>query len=136
MKFNKLITRFSDSEQSNILDSSRGHIRGRVIDDFNAGVENARVKIENSDSYAFTDSRGCYVIINVKPGIYTIVAEHTRYSAGGNELVHVKAGDNPDIDFTVTNKRKFSIEAFESEAEMPMLWVRLRATQAMPNLMF
>jgi outer membrane receptor protein involved in Fe transport len=77
-----------------------GKIRGRVI---NEGTKDpvpfAPVRIEGTTMGALTDSDGEYIIINVSPGKYDLIAEAVGYIKKRTTGVEVKVDRSASVDF-------------------------------------
>ncbi len=69
--------------------TQKGNITGRVTDhDTGYGISNARVAIQGTSLYAYTDSYGYYTIKDIPVGNYTVVMTATDYTTiSGNIIV-------------------------------------------------
>src|SRR5256885_6593606 len=75
-----------------LAQSDLGRISGFVKDPSGATIANAKVTVRNQtglERQATTNDSGHYIITNVPPGFYTLVAEATgfqKYQSTGNKL--------------------------------------------------
>jgi hypothetical protein len=83
------------------MDSQLGHIRGKVLDIDGNGVSRCRVWIRETGRGTCTDKDGNFVMINVAPAIYTLVAESEDHSLATLIDVPVITGDNPGFLFVM-----------------------------------
>jgi|GEM_PF-2848416 hypothetical protein len=77
------------------MDPRFGHVRGRVLDITGAGLQNSRVWIRETGRCTYTDASGNFVLINVPPAVYSLVAESEGCSQSVYADVPIEAGDNP-----------------------------------------
>jgi protocatechuate 3,4-dioxygenase beta subunit len=77
------------------MDPRLGHIRGKVLDMDGDGIRHSCVWIRETGRCAYTDENGNFVLVNVSPGMYSLIAESEGYSQSVFTDVPVEAGDNP-----------------------------------------
>ncbi len=77
------------------MDPRLGHIRGKVLDMDGTGIGHSRVWIRETGRFAYTDGNGNFVIINVSPAVYSLIAESEGFSQSVLTDVPIEAGDNP-----------------------------------------
>jgi Carboxypeptidase regulatory-like domain len=77
------------------MDPRLGHLRGKVLDMDGIGVPHSRVWIRETGRCAYTDEKGNFVLINVPPAVYSLIAESEGYSQSVFTDLPVEAGDNP-----------------------------------------
>jgi hypothetical protein len=78
-----------------------GHVRGRVMDMDGYGLMHSRIWVRETGRCTYTDSDGNYVLINVVPAIYSLVAESEGYSPATLVDVSIENGDNPGYNFVM-----------------------------------
>jgi hypothetical protein len=78
-----------------------GHLRGRVTDMDGYGLGHSRIWIRETGRNTYTDSQGNYVLINVLPGVYSLIAEGEGFSPSTLIDVPVESGDNPGNNFVM-----------------------------------
>jgi Carboxypeptidase regulatory-like domain len=83
------------------MDARLGHVRGRVTDMDGYGLGHSRIWVRETGRSTYTDSKGNFVLINVLPAIYSLVAESEGYSASTMVDVPVESGDNPGHNFVM-----------------------------------
>jgi len=100
-----------------VLSEGRGAIVGLVVD-AQKGTEIAgvQVRLGNGDEKAVGGLDGRYVLADLKPGVYTVVADHTGYSRRSISDVRVSAGERTELDILlsasdVTEMQRMSIRA-------------------------
>ena len=82
-------------DYNTMLDSTLGHIRGRVTDMDGNGIANSRIWIRETGRSTYTDSFGNFIMINLVPALYSIIAESEGYSQSLSVDIPVECGDNP-----------------------------------------
>ena len=90
---------------SNLIASTTGKIVGKIID--TASEETligVNVYLEGTSLGATTDLDGYYVILNVPPGNYTLVADYIGYQ------VQKRTGVSVSIDLTTTEDFQLSVQ--------------------------
>lgn len=85
-----------------------GLIKGKVTDENDIGIPGATVQIEGTTMGAAASFDGSYVILNVPPGTYTLIASSIGYSKTTIDSVVVVADSTTEINFQLTSE---SIEA-------------------------
>jgi hypothetical protein len=98
--------RYFDSEDAmnegkSGMDPQLGHVRGKVLDMDGYGIRRGRVWIRETGRSTYTDRDGNFVIINVVPALYTLIAESEGYSQSTLIDVPVESGDNPGRNFVM-----------------------------------
>jgi Carboxypeptidase regulatory-like domain len=78
-----------------------GHIRGRVLDMDGIGIRHSRVWIRENGRFTYTDENGNFVLINVVPALYSLIAESEGYSQAIFTDAPVESGDNPGYVFVM-----------------------------------
>lgn len=78
-----------------------GHIRGRVTDMDGYGLGQSRIWVRETGRCTYTDSKGNFVLINVVPAVYSLVAESEGYSPATMVDVPIEGGDNPGHNFVM-----------------------------------
>jgi hypothetical protein len=78
-----------------MLDSSLGHVRGRVIDMDGHGIANSRIWIRETGRSTYTDLHGNFILINLVPALYSVIAESEGYTQSLSVDIPVECGDNP-----------------------------------------
>jgi hypothetical protein len=98
--------RYFDSEDSmnegkSGMDPQLGHVRGKVLDMDGNGVRHSRVWIRETGRSIYTDRNGNFVIINVVPALYTLIAESEGFAQSVMPDMPVISGDNPGFLFVM-----------------------------------
>jgi hypothetical protein len=98
--------RFFDSEDSmnegkSGMDPQLGHVRGKVFDMDGYGIQHSRVWIRETGRSTYTDREGNFVIVNIVPALYTLIAESEGFSQSTLIDVPVESGDNPGRNFVM-----------------------------------
>jgi hypothetical protein len=83
------------------MDPQLGHVRGRVTDMDGYGIRHSRVWIRETGRGTYTDRDGNFVIINIVPALYTLIAESEGFSQSTLIDVPVESGDNPGRNFVM-----------------------------------
>jgi outer membrane receptor protein involved in Fe transport len=117
---------------NSLLAGTTGKIVGRIID---SGTEEAligvNVYLEGTSQGATTDLEGYYVILNVSPGKYTLVADYIGYQ------VQKRTGISVSIDLTTMENFELSAQTLELEevivveGKRPLLQKDITSSQAM-----
>lgn len=97
INYESLVVGQGFSRMNNVL----GHIRGKVTDIDGYGLKNSRIWVRETGLCAMSDACGNYVLINNKPGIYSLVAECQGYSRSEFVDAIVEQGDNPGFNFVM-----------------------------------
>ncbi len=105
-----------------------GKISGKVIDaKTGEGLPGANVVIEGTTMGAATDADGDYVILNVRPGIYTVRASMIGYSSQKVVNVKVSVDLTTRVDFRLSEEALMVGEVVVT-AEAPIVQKDLTAT--------
>ncbi len=119
---------------------SRGKITGTVVDaQSGETLVGVNVFIEGTLIGKSTDLEGKYIIDNVEPGIYTLVASYISYSRQRITEVVVVAGGTVRVDFTLESESKslgevtISAEASRN-TEAALLRVQFKAPAIMDGI--
>lgn len=108
-----------------------GKIKGRVIDaETGDPLPGANVFLEGTMMGAASDFEGHYVILNVKPGNYTLRATMMGYTPFRVENVRVNVDLTTEINFNLSSTVIQSGETVTIVAERPMVVRDLTATTA------
>lgn len=117
---------------NSLFAGTTGKIAGRIID---SGTEEiligVNVYLEGTSLGATTDLEGYYVILNVPPGKYTLVADYIGYQ------VQKRTGVSVSIDLTTTEHFELSVQTLELEevivveGKRPLLQKDITSSQAM-----
>jgi hypothetical protein len=83
------------------LYSFLGHIRGKVVDIDGCGVGGCKMWIRENGQSAYSDAFGNFSMINIRPGLYTIIIECEGFSPFVIADLPVEPGDNPGHLFTI-----------------------------------
>ena len=89
------------AEKRSGMDPRLGHIRGRVMDMDGYGLGHSRIWVRETGRSTRTDSQGNFILINVIPAIYSLVAESEGYSPSTMVDVPIESGDNPGHNFVM-----------------------------------
>ncbi len=81
-----------------------GKITGTVIDENGVGIPGVAVQIEGSTIGAAASFDGSYVILNVSPGSYTLVAQSIGYNKMTVQEVRVRADVTTETNFQLTSE--------------------------------
>ena len=108
-----------------------GKITGRVSDaETGLGLPGVNLILEGTAQGAASDLTGRYVILNVRPGIYTLRATMIGYAAVRVENVRVSIDLTTEIDIEMSTTVLESGEAVTVIAERPLVVRDLTATTA------
>ncbi len=77
------------------MDPRLGHVRGKVLDMDGGPIRHCRVWIRETGHCTYSDDCGDFVLINVVPAVYSLIAESEGYSQSVSADVPVEGGDNP-----------------------------------------
>ncbi len=80
-----------------------GRIQGIVTDKNGEGIPGASVRIDSTTLGAASNFEGLYVILNVPPGTYRLIAQSIGYNKMTVEDVKVVADSTTTIDFTLVS---------------------------------
>lgn len=95
---------------ANVLFGAAGKISGRVVDSAtNDPLIGVNIIIEGTSIGTSTDQDGYYFLINVSPGVYSVVAQMIGYAETHQENVRVSTNQTTNADFTLR------IEAIQGE---------------------
>jgi hypothetical protein len=83
------------------MDPRLGHVRGTVMDMDGYGLGHSRIWVRETGRSTYTDAKGNFVLINVLPAVYSLVAESEGYSPSTMVDVPVESGDNPGHNFVM-----------------------------------
>ena len=83
------------------LDHTLGHIRGKIVDIDGYAISGARVWLRETGQDAYADAEGNFIVINITPGLYTLIVECEGYSLCVSPDVPVEVGDNPGLRFVM-----------------------------------
>jgi hypothetical protein len=97
---------------SSRLNPALGHVRGRVTDIHGNGLKRSTVWIGENGISTCVDEDGNFVLINILPGKYTLVAESEEYPRTMLTNVPIEPGDNPGRLFVMYSRN--SGQDFES----------------------
>lgn len=86
-----------------------GEIYGTIVDEKNIPVAGASVILENTTKGAQTDFDGKYIITNIEPGSYNLIASYIGYETQTKFNILVKSKGNQSYDFVLVD----SAEALE-----------------------
>jgi Carboxypeptidase regulatory-like domain len=78
-----------------------GHVRGKVTDMDGNGLGHSRIWVRETGRSTRTDSHGNFILINVVPAIYSLVAESEGYTQATLIDVPIESGDNPGHNFVM-----------------------------------
>jgi len=81
-----------------------GKISGTVTDEKGEGIPGVSVRIEGTNMGAAASLDGSYVILNVPPGTYTLVAQSIGYNKMTVEEVQIEADLTTQTDFQLTSE--------------------------------
>lgn len=106
-----------------------GSIKGKVTDEHGIGIPGVAVQIDGTTMGAAASFDGSYVILNVPPGNYTLIASSIGYSRMTIDSVVVVADSTTEIDFQLTSEaiktgdvvvmaRKEQIREYETSIDM------------------
>lgn len=84
--------------------SATGSVSGTVTDENAAPLPNARVRITETGSTAYTDAQGNYSFPMVAVGTYSMTATRHGYDPDTENNVVVTDGQNTDVDFQLTSQ--------------------------------
>jgi hypothetical protein len=84
-----------------MLDSAMGHIRGKVVDKNGKQIHGCKIWIRETEQFAYSDMHGNFILINIRPARYTIIAEHMNYSMSISPDLPIAPGDNPGFRFVL-----------------------------------
>jgi hypothetical protein len=77
------------------MDPNLGHVRGKVLDMDGNAIRHSRVWIRETGQCTYSDDHGNFVLINVAPAVYSLIAESEGYSQSVSADIPVEGGDNP-----------------------------------------
>jgi len=80
-----------------------GKIAGKVTDDKTSeALFGVNILIEGTGLGAATDMNGEYIIVNIPPGVYNVLAKYIGYSNTITRNVHINTGSTTKLDFHIT----------------------------------
>ncbi|MEZ4700243.1 MAG: TonB-dependent receptor [Rhodothermales bacterium] len=106
----------------------QGKIAGRVLDQTNGeSLIGVNVALEGTTQGTVTDTDGNYIIVNVRPGVYTLVFSYVGYKTQRVEGINVATGQTTRYD---TRMQEEVIEGEEIivQAERPLIQKDLTAS--------
>ena len=111
----------SMNEGKSGMDPQLGHVRGKVFDMDDNGISHSRIWIRETGRSTYTDRQGNFVMINIVPAIYTLIAESEGFSQSTIIDVPIECGDNPGRNFVMfptyartRSDRPFGVLAFQN----------------------
>ena len=108
---------------------AQGKIAGRVIDQpTRESLIGVNVVIEGTNQGSITDADGNYVIINVRPGMYTLIFSYVGYQTQRIEGVQVNTGQTTRYDLAM-NETVIEGEEILVQAERPLIQKDLTASK-------
>jgi len=117
---------------SSLFAGTTGKIVGKIVD---AGSEEVligvNVYLDGTSLGATTDLDGYYVILNVPPGKYTLVADYIGYQVQKRTGVSVSIDLTTTEDFTLSAQTLELEEVIVVEGERPLLQKDITSSQAM-----
>ncbi len=81
-----------------------GKITGVVIDENGEGIPGVSVRIENTNMGAAASFDGSFVILNVTPGTYSLVAQSIGYNKMTVQEVKVQSDITTEVNFQLTSE--------------------------------
>ena len=81
-----------------------GSIKGKVVDENGVGISGVTVQIEETTMGAAASFDGSFIILNVPPGTYTLIASSIGYSRMTIDSVVVVADSMTEINFQLTSE--------------------------------
>jgi|GEM_PF-1893972 hypothetical protein len=87
------------AEKRSVMDPRLGHVRGRVTDMDGHGLGHSRIWVRETGQNTLSDAQGSFVLINVLPAVYSLIAESEGYSQATLIDVPVFNGNNPGCNF-------------------------------------
>lgn len=111
-----LVSLSCDKEESPAAPSDMGTIAGRVFDSQNgASIKGVYITSKNSTHAVATDVDGSYLLIDVKPGVFTLYASKIGYDSA-SVSVNVQAGLTTTADFILHQTKYGNIEGYIKNA--------------------
>jgi len=90
---------------STVIAQTTGKISGRVIDkDTGAPLIGTNIVVEGTQMGGATDSNGEYFIINMRPGVYNVVASMIGYSRVKMEDIRVSVNSTTNLNFELSQQ--------------------------------
>jgi hypothetical protein len=89
------------AEKSSVMGPRMGHVRGRVRDIDGYGLGHSRIWVRETGQNTLSDAKGNFVLINMLPGVYSLIAESEGYCRSTLIDVTVESGDNPGHNFVM-----------------------------------
>jgi hypothetical protein len=83
------------------MDPQLGHVRGKVFDIDGCEIRRCKVWIRETGRGTNTDREGNFVIVNIVPALYTLIAESEGFSQSTLIDVPIESGDNPGRNFVM-----------------------------------
>ncbi len=113
-----------------VFAGTTGKITGTVIDkETKEPLPGVNIVLEGTTMGAATDENGSYFILNVPPGMYTVVASMIGYQVEKVTQVRVSADLTTEINFELSSTVVELGEAVEVVAERPLIQKDMTATQ-------
>ena len=104
-----------------LLLAQDGKLRGRITDrDSGEPLVGANVFVEGTNLGAACDINGDYVILSVRPGVYSLRVSYVGYNQLTMSNVRVSAGITTTQDFKLTSSA-IQVQAVEIVAERPLI---------------
>ncbi len=111
------------------LFGAAGKISGRVVDSAtNDPLIGVNVMVEGTIIGTSTDKDGYYVLLNVSPGVYRVVAQMIGYAETHQENVRVSTNQTTNADFTLRTEA-IQGETVVVEAQRPPVQMDVSSSQ-------
>ena len=108
-----------------------GKIAGKVTDEKTAEVLiGVNILIEGTGLGAATDMNGEYIIVNVPPKTYNVIAKYIGYANTVTRNVHVGSGSTTKIDFRITQTEITLNHEVVITAKAPLVVKDMTSTEA------
>src|SRR5271169_3969593 len=122
------------SASNSALAGNTGKITGEIKDSQTGeAIVGASIQIQGTSLGAATNIDGYYVILNVQPGAYTLVASGVGYNKKTVSNVQVSLDQTTTIDFKLTSTVVEVGEEVVTVAERPLVQKDLTASTATVN---
>ncbi len=114
-----------------VFAQNTGKITGKVTDEKTGEVLfGVNILIEGTGLGAATDVNGEYIIVNVPPKTYTIIAKYIGYSNTLTKNVHVGSGSTTKLDFRLTQTEITLNHEVVVTAKAPLVVKDMTSTEA------